>query len=507
MNVDRRTFLALAGGGIAARAQQPATRLDVLVNEEIGKISPLIYGQFAEHVGNLIYDGIWVGPSSGIRNRQGLRLDTLEALQKIQPGVVRWPGGCFADAYHWEEAVGPPASRIHRRNHWWNRDEPNTFGTDEFLAWCRLLGTQPYLSVNVGSGSVAEALNWVEYCNGTGSHYADLRARNGHAEPYGVKWWGIGNENWGCGGLFTASEYAQQFREYSIYFKRFGMSDDKELVGVGHTPEWNQEFLDKAGPGLPYLNHLSIHHYFRRGRTTQFSDDEYHALMRDLTPFEEEIRTAISALQKADQRRAKIAVFGTMKLRPLGLVIDEWGVWDSESTPQNNFLQNGPLREALFAASCLNLFQRYCDRISMTNIAQAINVLQALIITDGPSMILTPTYHVYRMYLPHQNATCVRTEPREGSISVSASKAGNRLFVTLANSSLTEDVDLEVTIRGGKPSQVEATNLTAASVRTQNTLEHPDAASPRPWKARIGAPGLILNIPAKSVQAVSIGLA
>jgi alpha-N-arabinofuranosidase len=506
MNMNRRSFLAMAATGIAARAQRPAAKVEVVPDEEIGRISPLIYGQFAEHVGNLIYDGIWVGPDSRIPNKRGYRLDTLEALKKIRPGVVRWPGGCFADAYDWTDGVGP--TRVPRRNLWWAREEPNTFGTDEFLGWCRELGAQPYLSVNVGSGDVGQALNWLEYCNGAGnSKYAAMRARNGHPEPYGVKFWGIGNENWGCGGAFTPSEYAQRFRQYSMYFKRFGMSDETELVAVGHTAEWNRDVLRNFGMGLPYLNHFSLHHYFRRGSAATFSEDEYNALMSDTAPFEAEIKTAIATIKEIEPVRAKMPVFGAMKLRPVGIIFDEWGVWDSESTLENGFRQNGPLREALFAASCLNLFHRYCDRITMTNIAQSVNVLQSLILTESSSMVLTPTYHVYQMYLQHQNALSVRTEVQGSApLSISASKANGSLFLTAVNTSQTENIDLDVTIRGARLGKAESASLTAPSVRTQNTFEHPHTVTPGPARVSAVSSGLHLTIPSKSVQTVSVKL-
>ena len=292
-----------------------------------------------------------------------------------------------------------------------------------------------------------------------------------------------------------------------MYFKRFGMSDETELVAVGHTPEWNKQVLAALGLGLPYINHLSLHRYFRRGRTAEFTEEEYTKLMQDTGAFETEIRTAIAAIKEIEPVREKIPVFGQMKLRPVGVVIDEWGVWDDESTPQNRFRQNGPLREALFAASCLNLFHRYCDRISMTNIAQSVNVLQALILTDGPTTVLTPTFHVYRMYVPHHNGVSIRTELQDDlPLSASASKSNGSVFLTVVNPSQTQDAEVEVSLVGAKPVRASATNLTAESVRTQNTRDQPNAISPREWKVSMETQAVRLNVPAKSVQAISISL-
>jgi alpha-L-arabinofuranosidase len=515
--MNRRSFL----GALAVtplRAQNAEAEITILPGEPIGTISPLVYGQFAEHIGRVVYEGIWVGPGSTIENRQGFRMDTLRALERVRPAVVRWPGGCFADTYHWEDGVGPPEKRPKRRNHWWLRDEPNTFGTDEFLAWCGITGAAPYLSLNVGSGSVTEALQWVEYCNGTSGAHAAMRVRNGHPAPYGVRWWGIGNENWGCGGQLTPAEYAQQFRQYAVYLKRLGMTTGLELVGVGHTADnWNRKFLEAVGGGLPYLDHVSIHNYFRRGHSTQFTDNEYRELMLDLTPFEGMIREALAAIDAVEPLRRKIPVFGKLERKPLGLIIDEWGVWHSDPTIDAGFRQNGVLREALFAAACLNLFHRYANRITMTNIAQVINCLQSLILTDGAAFTLTPTFHVYEMYRGHQGAQSVRVELERSpritlgergvpSLSASASVSGASALVTLVNLSPDADADVSVTLRGRTARSAKAQNLTGESVRAQNTAAAPNAVSSKRWEVRVEGSRLRSRVPARSVQAIQVDL-
>ncbi|MGQ0634434.1 MAG: alpha-N-arabinofuranosidase [Planctomycetaceae bacterium] len=527
MPLDRRTFL----GSLAALTVPPAAlayplatqsrRADVtiLLDQELGKISPLLYGQFAEHIGTLVYGGIWVGRDSKIPNKDGFRLDALEALKRVKTPVVRWPGGCFADAYHWEDAVGPVAQRKKERNHWWLREEPNTFGTDEFISWCRLLDAQPYLSVNVGSGTVSEALRWLEYCNGTGDQgAAAARVKNGHKDPYNVVWWGIGNENWGCGGQMTAAEYAQQYRQYAVYFKRLGLSSGLELVGVGHiADDWNRKFLEALGGGLPYLDHLSIHRYFRRGHSTNFSDDQYTDLMLDVIDFEKLIQDALSAIDAVEPLRARIPLFGQMKRKPIGLIIDEWGAWHDDAKLDDGFRQNGVLREAVFAASCLNMFHRYPARLTMTNIAQAINCLQALLLADDKSLVLTPTYHVYEMFRPHQGATSVRVDisgaptisrgkREQASLNASASRNGKALLVTLVNQDAAAETEAVVSLTGGTPKSAKATVLSGANVRAMNTPDQPNAVAPKPLAAEVADGKLRLRVPAASIVAVGVDI-
>ena len=518
--MERRSFLALLAAAPLGFAEPAAPQLTVFLDEPLGTIHPRVYGQFTEHIGRVIYDGVWVGTDSKIPNVDGYRVDTLEALKRVHPSVFRWPGGCFADAYHWEDGVGPAHSRPLRRNLWWLRDEPNTFGTDEFLQWCRLLNAEPYLAANVGTGSPAEALNWLQYCNDTGDGtYARMRVRNGHVQPYGVRLWGIGNESWGCGGLFSPSEYAQRFRQYAVYFKRMGLSSGTELVGVGSIEEgWNAKFLDAVGPGLPYLDHLSIHKYFRRGPSTTFSDGEYTDLMLDLTEFETLIRKALSAIDEVEPRRAKYHVFGDMpRNRAIDLVIDEWGVWHSDAKIEDGFRENGTLRDAIFAASCLNLFHQYSQRLTMTNIAQVINCLHSLILTNGPRMTLTPTFYVYEMYRDHQGAQSLRTELSNApqisdgqqsrpALSASASQSQNSLLITVVNQNPADAAEVRIRLSGGSAKSSSVTTLTGPNVRSQNTIERPQTVMPKPGKAQFDGGDLIAYLPAGSVSAIRVRL-
>jgi alpha-N-arabinofuranosidase len=526
MTIERRTFLSILAAApfcftepVRAAEPTPAT-LTVILDEPIGTIHPRVYGQFTEHIGRVIYEGIWVGPDSNIPNVKGFRADTIEALKRVKPSVFRWPGGCFADAYRWEDGVGPAKDRPTRHNVWWLRDEPNTFGTDEFLEWCQMLNADPFLTANVGTSTPAEALNWLEYCNGTGNGtYAQMRAKNGHAQPYGVRLWGIGNENWGCGGLFSPAEYAHSFRDYAVYFKRMGMSSDVELVGVGSIEEgWNAKFLDAAGPGLPYLDYLSIHKYFRHGPSITFSDAQYTDLMVDLNEFESLIRKALAALDEVEPRRAKYPVFGNMpRSKPVELVIDEWGVWHSDATLADGFSENGTLRDAIFAASSLNLFQQYAKRVTMTNIAQVTNCLHALILTDGAQMTLTPTFYVYEMFRDHQGAQSLRTELSNAptisnvqqsrpAISASASRSKDSILVTLVNQSLSDESELRISLRGAHPVSATATMLAGPNVRSQNTIQEPQTVAPKQGKVKLDGGDLIVELPAGSIHAIRVQL-
>ena len=336
--------------------------------------------------------------------------------------------------------------------------------------------------------------------------------------PYGVKWWGIGNENWGCGGLFSPQEFAQRFRQFAVYFKRLGLTPGLQLVAAGHNaPGWNLKFLRAVGPGLPYLDHVSFHRYFRRGHSTDFSDDEYLALMLDVTDFEQLIQESLQAIDQVQPLRSRMRVFGPLKPKPIGLVIDEWGAWHSDPVLEDGFSQRGVMREAIFAASCLNLFHRYAGRIAMTNIAQVANCLHSLILTKGSKMAVTPTFHVYEMYRAHQGATGLRAEIEKApvighgdrtqpSVSVSASRSGRKVLLTLVNQHPTETVDAAIGLSGGDAEDATGQSLTGPSVRAENTVEEPTSVAPRRAAVSLEERGLRVRLLPGSVQAVTLRL-
>jgi alpha-N-arabinofuranosidase len=316
----------------------------------------------------------------------------------------------------------------------------------------------------------------------------------------------------------TAAEYAEKFRQYAVYFKRLGLTTDLELVGVGHTAvDWNRVFLETVGAGLPYLDHLSVHRYFRRGNSSDFSDGDYAELMLDVSDFENTIKDAIRDIDAVEHRRAKMPVFGPLKPKPIGLAIDEWGVWHSDARLEDGFRQNSVLRDAIFAASCLNLFHRYATRITMTNIAQVVDCLHSLILTDDEAIVLTPTFYVYELYQRHRGAMALQVDQTtahtisHGSrsqpcLSVSASQTDDAVFLTMVNQDPRKELDAVVAFRGAKPVSATATVLGGEGVRVGNTRDNPDAVVPKQWNAEVDDVVLRVRLPSGSIVAANVSM-
>ncbi len=481
-------------------------------------INPNIYGHFAEHLGRCIYEGIWAGRRSDIPDEDGIRLDVLAALNQVRAPIIRWPGGCFADMYHWRDGIGPRKQRPPTVNTWWRQGEPNEFGTDEFMQFCRGVGCEPYICVNVGTGSPQEAVEWLEYCNHGGDSVLS-RARVSHAgaKPHGVKYWGIGNENWGCGGRFTAADYAKEFVRFASFMK--AADPTVQLIGCGCSPmdyqnpafvAWNHEFC-QAMPHADLIDQLSIHRYFSRGHGVNFSDSEYHALFADLISLERDV-------QQADQL---LSYFYPDKF--VGLAVDEWGLWHPSASVENGLEQENTLRDAVFAGAVLNLFNRYAHRVTMSNIAQTINVLQSLAFTDGRRMFLTPTYHIYDMMRYHMGARALTQEIEcpefEGhpvglrrkfsvpALSVSASIAGSKVLVTVANQTINQDIEARLELRGAKPGGIVGRALNSATARDQNTFDAPKTIFPKRLKLEPSGGEIVHTFPAHSFTSLNISLA
>lgn len=481
-------------------------------------INPNIYGHFAEHLGRCIYEGIWVDGSPKIANEQGMRIDVIAALKQIRTPVLRWPGGCFADVYHWQDGIGPDKKRLQTVNIWWRQTEPNQFGTDEYMRFCHAVGCQPYICCNVGSGTPKEATEWLEYCNfGGDSTLAGMRGSNGSREPYGVKYWGIGNENWGCGGRFTAPDYAKEYVRFASYMRQ--ADPTIEMIACGCSPmdyktpafvAWNHDFC-AAMPHGDLIDHLSIHRYFGRGKGAEFSDSEYAALFGDIVSMERDI-------QQADQL---LGYFYPDK--HVGLAIDEWGVWHPGAVVENGLEQENTLRDAVFAGAVLNLFNQYAHRVSMANIAQTINVLQSLAVTDGPRMFLTPTYHVYDMMRFHMGARLLtqqlecpefeahpvglRNKHSVPVLSVSASMAGSKVLVTVANQTVDQDVEVKIRLRGAKIASVVGRALNSSDTRDVNSFDNPKTVFPRRIKPEPTSGQLVHVFPAHSFTALNVTMA
>ncbi len=485
----------------------------LVVNADLGKyeISRHIYGHFSEHLGHCIYGGYWVGEDSDIPNVRGIRTDVVDALKKTAIPNLRWPGGCFADEYHWQDGIGPRSQRPTMINtHWGGVTENNAFGTHEFLDLCEQLGAEPIIVGNVGSGTVEELSKWVEYVNFDGiSPMADLRKVNGHDEPWGVEFWGIGNENWGCGGNMTPEFYADQFKRYSTFARNYGDARLKKIAGGANTSDyrWTEVLMQKVPSWMMWG--LSLHHYTTwwesKGPATNFPESRYFDVLKRCIEIEDVLDRHMTIMDKYDPEKR------------VALVVDEWGTWyDVEPGTNPGFLfQQNTMRDAFVAGISLNYFNERCDRIRMANIAQTVNVLQALVFTDGPKMVLTPTYWVFEMYKVHQDATLLPATLScpdyvfEGnklpalSASASLDKSG-AVHISVVNIDPVKNDELTIDLRGRDFSSVSARILTGES-GAYNTFEDPDKVKPAEFKdLKLKKNVLVAKIPAKSVVVIEL---
>ncbi|MGA4643189.1 alpha-N-arabinofuranosidase [Limisphaera sp. 4302-co] len=474
----------------------------------------MIYGHFAEHLGRCIYEGIWVGEDSPIPNTRGIRKDVVEALRRIKVPVLRWPGGCFADEYHWKDGVGPRDQRPARINtHWGGVLENNHFGTHEFFDLCEQLGAEPYIAVNVGSGTVQEMMEWIEYITSdSDSAMANWRRRNGRQAPWRLPYVGIGNESWGCGGNMTPEYYSDLYRQFSTFVKNFSGNRIYRIAcgANGGDYRWTEVVMQRVGRRM---NGISLHHYTiptgnwgRKGSATQFGEDQYHGALHRALEMETLVRRHSEIMDRYDPDKR------------VGLIVDEWGIWtDVEPGTNPGFLyQQNSMRDALIAGLTLNIFNRHCDRVRMANIAQTVNVLQAMILTDKEKMILTPTYHVFEMYTVHHDATMLPTDLECADyvfdnrsipgLSVSASR--NRegvIHVSLCNLHPDQPARLQAELQGARVQRIEGRLLTADSVQAHNTFDRPDCVRPVPFNgAQPTAEGFEVTLPPHSVVVLAL---
>ncbi|QPC81312.1 alpha-N-arabinofuranosidase [Phototrophicus methaneseepsis] len=479
----------------------PEHHISVNLQHAVGQINPNIYGHFAEHLGACIYEGIWVGEDSPIPNTNGMRNDVIAAMKKIAPPVIRWPGGCFADDYHWRDGIGPRDSRPDRINIWWGEDiENNHFGTHEFLQFCRLVGAEPYLVGNVGSGTPGELRDWVEYCNFAGdSTLSRERAANGSPEPFGVRYWGVGNENWGCGGSFDPEDYAAAYRQFSTYLREFGQTP-LYLIACGprnNDIDWTLRFLEKLKPAWRPKIHGFAAHYYARARDPQ-GRESYSAFTGTATDYTDaqwyyQIYVGLEMERLVMQQRAAMDSYDPD--RQIGLIVDEWGTWHppTEGHHPRHLWQQNTIRDALVAATTLDIFNRHADKVVMGNIAQTINVLQAMILTDGDQMLTTPTYHVYDMYQAHQGGQSILLQvdsdviPFEingkqydlPALSGSASLKGRTLTLSIVNSHIDQPIETTIDLGGIKIKQAELSTLVGEDIYSHNTFAAPSQVEPR----------------------------
>lgn len=417
-----------------------------------GTIDKNIFGHFSEHLGRCIYQGLFVGKDSTIPNKNGMRTDVVEALRNIRVPVLRWPGGCFADEYHWEDGIGPQESRKRMVNtNWGGVVEDNSFGTHEFLELCQQIGCEPYINANVGSGTVREMAEWVEYLNSEGdSTVVQKRWANGRKDPWGVKFWGVGNESWGCGGNMRPEYYADEFRRYQTYCRNYGAN---RLYRIACGPNggdynWTEVLMKLAAP---YMDALTLHNYTICGDSwndkraaTGFTSEEYYRTLKHATSMEELVTRHSQIMDRYDPEKR------------VALIVDEWGNWfDVEPGTNPGFLyQQNTMRDAMVAALTLNTFMAHCDRVRMANLAQMVNVLQAIVLTEGDKMVLTPTYHVFDLYKAHQDARqidCFVECDQVGEngfnlpqVIASASEKGGKITLTLANLAMDREATVDV---------------------------------------------------------------
>ena len=478
------------------------------------KIDRNIYGHFSEHLGRCIYEGYWVGEDSDIPNVRGIRTDVVDALRRIKVPVLRWPGGCFADEYHWKEGIGPREQRPSMVNtHWGRVTETNAFGTHEFLDLCEQLGCEAYIAGNVGSGTVEEMQDWVEYMTFDGdSQMANLRRANGRDKPWRVRYFGVGNENWGCGGNMTPEYYADLYNRFQTYVRSYsGNRIVKVACGPGsENYHWMRTVMERAHRRM---NAISLHHYVRgtgnwtrKGSATKFDEAEWFALMKNTLTIYPLLENSIKIMDEFDPRGR------------IGLFVDEWGTWwDVEPGTNRSFLyQQNTLRDAVSCGIFLNAFNEHCSRVRMANIAQTNNVLQAMILTQDENMIVTPTYHVFEMYKVHQDATLLGVELECGSyqfgdekvpaINVSASKdKSGKIHVSLCNLDPENSLEIDCKVQGADASKVSGRVLTAEAITAHNTFDAPQAVKPRTFDDfRLDGDILKITMPSKSVVVLEI---
>ena len=561
---SRRSFLkastlaasafALRGGIALGQTTQADALIEILPSEPIGTISPEIYSHFIEHLGGVIYDGVWVGEDSKIPNERGIRKAFINAMRAIKAPLLRWPGGCFADSYDWRDGIGPAAKRP-ARSAFWNQQDNNQYGLHEFMHTCRAIGCKPYLAADLRSLPARDFYQEIEYCNAPSGDVASnsttkavpnslaaQRSANGDPAPFNVDLWGVGNESWGCGGNMTPEEYAADFRRYTAWTPTYSKTPLR-FVAVGPNGDdvdWTSRLFKAlyANPERRHLWGLSVHYYtsgspskFAAGDALAFSNDEYYDVLTRGSIMEHVITDHWQAMgNTADQPRVK-------------LVVDEWGAWYGNGTelgPEYNLSQQSTMRDAIFSGITLDIFQRHADKVAVANVAQSINCIHSLMLAQGDKFTLTPTFHVFQMYLPHSGAQSVRAEftapgiPNplanapipvggnsyrgsldavktlsglSGSASISTDGNGKQLTLTVVNPHLDRAMTTEIVVNGAAIVSYTGTVLSEPNIHAHNDFDHPEAVRPRPATLAQTTAGRLLHIfPAASVTTLQITL-
>jgi alpha-N-arabinofuranosidase len=512
MNAFKPAILAL--GILSACSAFAQVTLTVDTAKPGPVINKNVYGQFAEHLGTGIYEGMWVGPDSKIPNTKGWRNDVLKALKDLHVPLVRWPGGCFADEYHWRDGIGARSKRPVKVNtNWGGVPENNAVGTHEFFDLVEMLGADAYVNGNLGTGTPQEMAEWVEYMTSEGeSTLAQLRAKNGHAKPFKVDYFAVGNEAWGCGGNMRPEYYADLYKHYTTFLKAPEAHRPKFIASGGndYDSKWTEVLSRDAARGT---DGISFHYYTiptdkweKKGAATGFPESEWFSTMANTLRIEDHIKRNVAILDKNDPQKK------------IGFYVDEWGTWyDVEAGTNPGFLfQRNTIRDAVVAALNFNIFHEHADRVRMTNIAQMVNVLQAMIITEKDKMLLTPTYYAYQMYVPFQDATSLpvalsnnTTTASNGKgvpgISASAARGKDgKTYVALVNTNPHDATDVVLNVAGQSVATVRGQVLSAQAMDAHNTFEHRDAVKPAPFSATATAGKLTIKVPAKAVLVVAV---
>jgi alpha-N-arabinofuranosidase len=553
MKVGRREFLkgslALGAAAIVAPrsvfSQTGESRVDILINEPIGVVNPNLYSHFVEHLGAVVYDGIWVGEKSKIPNYNGIRKDLVDSLKKIKPGVIRYPGGCFADQYDWRDGIGPRDKRPTRVNFWADtgykasdaykkvdsgpqKYEPNWFGTDEFVRFCQLVEAKPYMAANLRSLGVKEFMLWLEYCNAPANltTLSSQRTANASKDPYNISFWGVGNESWGCGGDFLPEEYAEEFRKFTAWLPTYGTK--LQLIGSGPNggdTGWTRRFFTKlTEKGAGQINKLygwALHYYCGttgKGIANEYTDNEWYDLLQRSDRMDGLVREHWQVMGEID-RDHKVK-----------LIVDEWGAWhlqDADMPPAYLYAYAGTLRDALISGINLDTFQRHADKVAMANPAQLVNTIHSLFHTYEDKFVQTPNYHVFEMYMPHAGATSVRTEfvapqvsyTRKDSaqkdvpmnfwgLNGSASINGKTVTLTAVNPDVKNARETEINLAGAKIVSANARVLTSTDIHARNSFANPRGLEPKDESVTVGVNGkLVYKFAPASVTRLQMTLA
>lgn len=529
------------GWTTTANSRVADSRIEVLFDEPLGIISPNIYGHFVENLSGVLYDGIWVGEKSPVPNIDGLRKSLIEHMRKIKATVIRFPGGCFADSYDWRDGIGPAEKRPRRTNFWVNgesekappshRYDPNAVGTNEFVHFCKLIGAEPYLAANVRSLPASAFQQWVEYCNSPAGSttLADARAAAGYAEPFRVKYWGVGNESWGCGGEFTPQEYAVEFRRYSTWLPTYG--DNLNLIASGpNTDDWNwtREFLTEVlrkGPGgLHRIYGMALHHYawnLSRGKTKEWVAGKGDALKFDPVDWYELLREGERMENLVTGHWQVLSEFD--REHRVKLVVDEWGPWyrpGSEATPGDQLEQMPTLRDAVFSGMTLDIFNRHPEKVAMANCAQLINCLNSLYLAQEDKFVITPVGHIFELYASHQGGQSLRTifsspnlhYDRDGQSAAfwglrgSASLRDKNLTITAVNPSTSEPRLAEIALKGASIKEASMNFLSNADIHAHNTFDQREVVVPQTKRLSATEGNFVVEFLPASVVALNIQL-